>query len=109
MNSKKTVSMFFSIAFVGAFAQAVSAAPSQQGALSFHGQLVNAGCEARVLDVSAQRDQPKSIRVNAHVTVGLVVHDDACEGATVPVSTAYVEQTSIETGVHNGVVTLTYQ
>lgn len=109
MNSKKTVSMFFSIAFIGAFAQAVWATPSQQNALVFHGQLVNAGCDANVLQTSGRHDEQTSLRVNAHLTVALVNHDDACSEKAMPISTAYVQQTAVVSGTQNGIVTLTYQ
>lgn len=75
----------------------------------FHGQLVNAGCEAKVLTAPAQLPGSRSLKVNANLTLGLVDHDDACEGAALPVSMAYVERTSVAVGAHSGIVTLTYQ
>jgi len=112
MKSKKTVSTFFSIAFIWAFVlfgPVASAASAKESALMFHGQLVNAGCEARVLTGPSQLHGLKSLKVNASLTLGLVAHDDACEGAAVPVSMAYVERTSVAIGAHSGIVTLTYQ
>lgn len=75
----------------------------------FHGQLVNAGCEAKVLTAPSQMQGPKFLKVNASLTLGLVDHDDACEGTAVPVSMVYVERTSVAIGAHSGIVTLTYQ
>lgn len=109
MKTEKTVATFFSIAFVGACMLCGSAALAQGSALSFHGQLVNAGCEARVLHVPGHFHDPRLLSVNASLTMGLVNHDDACEGAAVPVSMAFAERTSFAVGAHSGVVTLTYQ
>ncbi|NBB08517.1 hypothetical protein [Pseudomonas sp. SLFW] len=75
----------------------------------FHGQLVNAGCDAKVFTVSGQLHGLKSLKVNASLTLGLADHDDACEGSAVPVSLAYAERTSVLVGAHSGIVTLTYQ
>ncbi len=109
MKSKKTVSMFFSIAFIGAFVLAGSVASAMENALLFQGQLVNAGCDATVLGALGHQDGIKALKVSASLTLGLVSHDDACEGSALPVSTAYVERTSIRVGAHSGIVTLTYQ
>jgi type 1 fimbria pilin len=109
MKGKKTVSTFFSIAFIGAFMLSGTAASAQGSALMFHGQLVNAGCEAKVLTMPGQLHGLKSLKVNASLTLGLVDHDDACEGVAVPVSLAYAERTSVPVGAHSGIVTLTYQ
>ena len=109
MNSKKTVSTLFSIAFIGAFMLSGAAASAQGSALMFHGQLVNGGCEAKVFMAPSQLHDRKSLTVNAGLTLGLVNHDDACEGTAVPVSMAYVEQIPAAAGAHSGVVTLTYQ
>lgn len=108
MNSQKALSMFFSLAVAGAFAQAVSAAPPSQYALAFHGGLVNAGCDARLQTADSGQEQSKSMHVNLHLSVALAAHDDACEGHWVPVSAAYMEQASSLTGQRNAVVTLTY-
>lgn len=109
MNSQKALSMFLSLAFVGAFAQAVCAAPSQQHALSFHGRLVNAGCDARLQTADVRPVEPKSLKVGPRLDMVLAAHNDACKGAVVPVSTAYVEQASSFTGQRDAIVTLTYQ
>lgn len=109
MNSKKTVSTFFSIAFTGAFLLSGAAASAQGSALTFHGQLVNAGCELTVVAAPGQWLNPKRLNVNDHLTMGLVDHIDACEGRAVPLSVGYVERTSTAMGAHNGIVTLTYQ
>lgn len=109
MKSKKTVSAFFSIACIGASLLFGPSASATDSALMFHGQLVNAGCEARVFSAPNQLHGLKSLKVNASLTLGLVEHDDACEGASVPVSMAYVERTSVTLGAHSGIVTLTYQ
>lgn len=109
MKSKKTVSMFFSIAFIGACVVGAASASAKENALMFHGQLVNAGCDARVVTGTGQQEGLKALKVSDRLSVGLMNHDDACEGATVPVSTAYAEHTSITAGLHGGIVTLTYQ
>lgn len=109
MNSKKTVSVFFSIALVGGWGLAGPVASAAESALRFHGGLVNAGCEARVLDTAQQAATVKGLKVSSDVKLGLVSHDDACGGAAVPVSTAYVERSSVVAGERLGVVTLTYQ
>jgi hypothetical protein len=109
MNSKKTVSVFFSIALVGAWALAGPVASAATSALRFHGGLVNAGCEAKVLGASQRTDAVKALKISSSVKLGLVSHDDACDGAAVPVSTAYVERSSVVAGERLGVVTLSYQ
>ncbi len=109
MKSKKTVSMFFSIAFIGAFVLAGSVASATENTLAFHGQLVNGGCDAKVLGSSGRQHDLKALKVNSSLTLGLVNHDDACDETALPVSTAYVERSSITLGAHNGIVTLTYQ
>ena len=109
MNSKKTVSTFFSIAFTGAFLLSGAAASAQGSALTFHGQLVNAGCELEVVNAPGQWRNPKRLNVNNHLTMGMVDHIDACEGRAVPLTLAYTERSSTAVGPHNGIVTLTYQ
>jgi hypothetical protein len=109
MKSKKTVSMFFSIAFIGACVVGAASASAKENALMFHGHLVNAGCDARVVTGTGQQEGLKALKVSDRLSVGLMNHDDACEGATVPVSTAYAEHTSIRADLHGGIVTLTYQ
>jgi hypothetical protein len=80
-----------------------------ENALLFQGQLVNAGCDAKVLGAPGHQDGIKALKVSASLTLGLVSHDDACEGSALPLSTAYVERTSIRVGAHSAIVTLTYQ
>jgi len=110
MNSKQAVSMFLVIVVSGAFAPTVSAAPATHNGLSFHGQLVNAGCEASVMGASSVKPEAlRAFKVNSSLTVGIVDHNDACESAAVPVTIAYIERASISTASHNGIVTLTYQ
>ena len=109
MKSKKTGSMFFSIAFVGVCALSGSAVSAKENALMFHGQLVNAGCDAKVLGGTGQPQGVKALKVSEHLSIGLMNRDDACEGMTLPVSTAYAERTSINAAVRGGIVTLTYQ
>ena len=109
MKSRKTVAMFFSIAFIGACFLGGSVASAKENALVFHGQLVNAGCDARVLGAAAQPRDLKALKVSPSLSIGLMNHDDACEGAAVPVSTAFARHTSITADLNGGVVTLTYQ
>jgi hypothetical protein len=109
MKSKKTVSMFFSIALIGACVLGGSAASAKENVLMFHGQLVNAGCDAKVIGAGIQQHDLKALKINPVLSIGLVNHDDACDGAAVPVSTAYAEHISISADLRGGVVTLTYQ
>ena len=109
MNSKKTVPVFFSIALVGAWVLAGSLASAAESSLRFHGGLVNAGCEAMVLGATQRTEAVKAMNVSSTVKLGLVSHDDACGTTAVPISTAYVERSSVATSGRNGVVTLTYQ
>ncbi|MFK3969690.1 hypothetical protein ACI2KS_03045 [Pseudomonas sp. NPDC087358] len=109
MKCKKTVSVFFSIAFIGACVVPGSVPLVMANSLMLHGQLVNAGCDAKVLSAPAQHHELKSLKVSTTLSLSLASHDDACEGAALPVSTAYAERASIIVGAHNGIVTLTYQ
>jgi type 1 fimbria pilin len=109
MRSKKTVSVFFSIAFAGAGLFMASAAWAQSSNLMFHGQLVNAACEAKVFATGDTSSTLKPLTVNARLTLRLVSHDDACGEVALPVSVAYAERAAISTHTHNGIVTLTYQ
>lgn len=112
MKSKVTVPRFFSIALIGMFVLLGSLAidvSAKEGGLVFHGQLVNAGCEAKVLTAPERLPGLKSLTVNASLSFGLVNTDDACEGAAVPVSMAYAERISVASGLHNGILILTYQ
>jgi type 1 fimbria pilin len=109
MNSKKTVSVFFSIALVGAWVLAGPVASAAESALRFHGRIVNAGCDARILDAARQADTVKALKVSENLTVELAPRDDACGGALTPVSAVYVERSSVVAGERIGVVTLNYQ
>jgi type 1 fimbria pilin len=109
MNSKKTIPMFFSIAFLGACLATGSDASARGNTLAFSGRLVNAGCDAKVLTSDRQQPELKALKVSANLTLGLVSHDDACDEAAVPVSTAYLERSAIMLGARSGIVTLTYQ
>jgi hypothetical protein len=109
MNSKKTVSVFFSIALVGAWVLAGPVASAAESALRFHGGLVNAGCEPRVLDAAQQADTVKTLQVSDSLKVELASRDDACGGALTPLSAVYVERSSVIAGERIGVVTLSYQ
>ncbi|WP_062388611.1 hypothetical protein [Pseudomonas abietaniphila] len=109
MNSKKAVSVLCSIALVGAWVMTGPVASAAESALRFQGRIVNAGCDARVLDAARQRDTVKALKVNENLTVELTPRDDACAGERVPVSAVYVERPSIIAGERIGVVTLNYQ
>ena len=109
MKSKKTVSTFFLIALVGAFVLSTPLASAAETALMFHGQLVNAGCEAKVMGATAPLHGLKSLPVAAHLKMSFVSRDDACEGAVNPVAIAYTERASAAFGQRAGTVTLTYQ
>ena len=101
MKSKRTVSLFFSIAVMGACALSAPVASATQSALMFQGGLVNAGCDANVADASGQQASEVSLAVR---------HDrmDACAGGRLPIASTYVEESSIMTGKRTGVLTLTY-
>lgn len=84
-------------------------ASAMEGGLMFHGQLVHAGCEAKVLTVPEQPKVLKSLIVNPSLSFAIVKAVDACEGIAVPVSMVYAEPTSVVPGTQNGIVILTYQ
>ncbi|WP_296262232.1 MULTISPECIES: hypothetical protein [unclassified Pseudomonas] len=112
MKSKQAFSTLSSMALIEAFvlfAPDVLAASAKKNTVVFHGRLVNAGCEARVLTAPTHSYEHKSLKLNAYLTLELVKHDDACEGAAIPVSTFYIERTSTVFGPRSGIVTLTYQ
>jgi hypothetical protein len=109
MNSKKTASMFFSIAWIGACTLVASSVWAAQGDLMFAGRMVNAGCDAHVLSAGQSQGQLKTLQTGARVMVGLTRYDDACGQSAVPVMASYVESASIQRSAHTGIVTLTYQ
>jgi type 1 fimbria pilin len=109
MKNIRTASVFYSIALIGAGALTAPGAWAMDNTLMFHGQLVNAACEARVTGPGDASSMLKPLKVNAELTLRLVSHDDACSEAALPVSIAYVERTSISAGAHSAIVTLTYQ
>lgn len=109
MKSAKTASVFRSIALIGAGVFTASVAWAQDSALMFHGQLVNAACEARVSAPGDGASAFRPLKVNAGLTLRLVSHDDACGKAALPVSIAYAERTSIRADTRSAIVTLTYQ
>ena len=109
MRTKKTASVFFSIAFIGDGMLTAPVAWAVENALMFHGGLVNATCEARLAEPGDASSPLKPLKVNANLTLRLVSHDDACGKAALPLSIAYVERTSITADAHGTIVTLTYQ
>lgn len=109
MKSQKAVSLFFSIAFMGVCAMTVPCAWAAQGALMFHGSVVNATCDAQVLSAPSTALPFKTLQAGTHVRVGLSRGDDACGQRALPVQASYVELSSLEPGAHAGIVTLTYQ
>lgn len=109
MRTKKTASVFFSIAFIGAGVLAAPMAWAVDNALMFHGGLVNATCETQLAEPGDSSAQLKPLKVNANLTLRLVSHDDACGKAALPLSVAYAERSSITADGHGTIVTLTYQ
>ncbi|MFJ3484827.1 hypothetical protein ACIPL1_15780 [Pseudomonas sp. NPDC090202] len=109
MNSKKTVSVFFSITFLGVFALGAPVTLAAQGGLALRGQVVNAGCDARLPQGHTAATASRILPVNAGLSLEVMGRNDACHAAAVPVVTGYVERSSLSTGRHTGVVTVTYQ
>jgi hypothetical protein len=109
MRTKKTASVFFSIALVGAGVLAAPLSWAAGNALMFHGGLVNAACETRLAEPGDSSSQLRPLKVNANLTLRLVSHDDACGKGALPLSVAYAERTSTTTDAHGTLVTLTYQ
>lgn len=110
MKSLTAVSLFFSVAVLGADALTGSTAWAAQGGLMFHGSVVNAACTAQVL--SAESSAPPfstTLQAGPHMTVGLKRGNDACGQYAVPVQARYAPLSSAESTVDAGVVTLTYQ
>jgi hypothetical protein len=109
MKSKKTVSMFFSIAFIGTCAVSGPSAWAAQNDLMFHGSLVNAACEARVMAGTDAAAGWKTLSAGGSLTIGLMAGDNACGKPAVPVYASYKETTIALRTAHAGIVTLTYQ
>lgn len=109
MKSQKAVSLFFSIAVIGAGAMTVPAAWAAQGALMFHGSVVNAACDAQAFSGPSTTLPFKTLQAGNHVSVGLSRGDDACGQHAVPVQASYAELTTADADAHAGIVTLTYQ
>ena len=109
MKSQKAVSLLFSVAVIGAFTITAPKASAAQGALMFHGSLVNAGCEAHISHAAMAASPLKSLQAGAGVTVGLNRNDDACHQLAVPVQASYTELSSTDPDARAGIVTLTYQ
>ncbi|MCF7531240.1 hypothetical protein [Pseudomonas petrae] len=109
MKSQKAVSLFFSITVIGACALTGPAAWATQGALMFHGSVVNAACDAQIVSAQSVTLPLKTLRADTYVTVGLSRGDDACGQRAVPVQASYAKLSSAEPNVHAGIVTLTYQ
>lgn len=109
MKSQKAVSLFFSIAVVGACAMTAPAAWAAQGALIFHGSVVNATCDAQASSAPSTALPVKTLQASAHVSVGLSRADDACGQRALPVQASYAELSKGGADTHAGIVTLTYQ
>ncbi|MGE6386490.1 hypothetical protein ACQKEN_12610 [Pseudomonas sp. NPDC078416] len=109
MKSQKAVSLFFSVAVIGACAMTAPAAWAAQGALMFHGSVTNATCDAQALSAPSTIPPFKTLQAGTHVSVGLSRGDNACGQRALPVQASYAELSSIEPNVHAGIVTLTYQ
>lgn len=110
MNSKKTVSMLFSILFIGATGVAGSSAWAAQSNLLLHGQLVYAGCDAQVFSTTSHGPaESKMIAAGERLSVALSHVHNACSTWAVPVIATYAGLTPGAPDSHVGVVTLTYQ
>jgi len=109
MKSKKTVSMFFSIAFIGTCAVFGPSAWAAQNGLMFHGSLVNAACEARLLTGTDATAGLKTLSAGGSLTIGLMAVDNACGKSAVPVYASYKETALPSRTARGGIVTLTYQ
>lgn len=107
---KKACSTLFFSFFIRAFILfAPLAAIAGESVFLFHGQLVNAGCDTRLLSSPEQLSGLKSLKVNESLSLQLIGHDDACGGMAVPVSVTYTERVSLVVDARCGIVTLTYQ
>ena len=109
MKSQKAVSLFFSIAVIGACAMTGPAAWAAQGAFRFHGSVVAAACNAQVYSLPSATLPFKTLQAGAQVSVGVSRGDDACGQRSVPVQASYIDLSSNEPTIKAGIVTLTYQ
>ncbi|TDV60792.1 hypothetical protein [Pseudomonas sp. LP_7_YM] len=107
---KKAGWTLFSIFFIKTFFLFTPlAAVAGERAFLFHGQLVNAGCDTRLLSNPQELNGLKFLKVNESLSLELISHDDACDSMAVPVSAAYAERVSRVVDARCGIVTLTYQ
>jgi hypothetical protein len=107
MEIRKTVPMFFSVAFIGACVMSGSAAASERG-LAFQGAMVNGGCDPQA---SSDRvlQAPHPTGVNAPIAHDLRHLLAACGEQKLAVEAHYVTRSTADTKEHTGVVMLTYQ
>jgi hypothetical protein len=109
MKSLMAVSLLFSVAVLGADAITGSTAWAAQGGLMFHGSVVNAACDARVLSATSATLLSTTLQASPDVIVGLGRRSDACGQSVVPVQARYTELVAHPQSPRAGLVTLTYQ
>lgn len=109
MKSQKAVSLFFSIAVIGACAMTAPAAWAAQGALMFHGSVTNATCDAQVYSAPSATESFKTLRADTYLTLGESRGYDACAQRVGPVQVTFSELSAAGPDVHTAIVTLTYQ
>jgi type 1 fimbria pilin len=109
MKIMKTVSMYASIALIGAcvLSMPTSASASERG-LSFRGAVVKGGCSG----LSAA--EVSQVRLGQRSASAQMARDDdrsgrACGQTNVPVEARYVETSSANIKAHSGLITLTYR
>jgi len=107
MKIMKTVSMFVSIALIGACVTSMAASASERG-LSFRGAMVNGGCDGLS---AAELNQVRLDGANATepVTRDASQSRKTCGTQNVPLEARYVELSSASLKGHSGLVTLTYR
>ena len=107
MKIMKTVSMYASIALIGACVLSMPTIASERG-LSFRGAVVNGGCSG----LSAA--EVGQVRLGQRSASAQMARDDdrsgrACGQTNVPVEARYVETSSANIKAHSGLITLTYR
>ncbi|MFP3922094.1 hypothetical protein [Pseudomonas sp. W5-36] len=108
MKSQKAVSLFFSIAVIGACDMTAPAAWAAQGALMFHGSVVNATCDAQVYSAPSSTGSFNTVPADTHLTLSASRGDDACAQRVGPVQVTYNALSAAGSEAHAGIVTLTY-
>jgi hypothetical protein len=108
MKSQKAVSLLFSVVVIGACASLANAAWAAQGSLMFHGSVVNAGCNGRVLNTSTQASSVRTLQAGPNVFVDLLPGEDACRPLATPLQASYSRLDASQSSAQAGLVTLTY-